>query len=214
MGKLILLRHAESLWNAKGVWSGITDIGLSEKGKSDCSVIAEALKNTGIRIDVAFYSQQSRTQETLTGVLKAMGLTDVQKVCEPRFNERNYGEYTGMDKWKVKELLGEEKFNQVRRGWDVPIPNGETLKEVCARVVAAYQDRIVPLLRDAKNVLLVGHGNGLRALMKHLDSMSEKEIEELEMLMNQTVIYEIDPDSGLKRSKEVIDNGVGITSRF
>jgi len=214
MGRLILVRHAESIWNAKGVWSGITDIGLSEKGKSDCPIVAEALRKTGLRIDVAFHTEQIRTEETLNGILQAMGPNEVRVVREPRFNERNYGEYTGMDKWKVKEQLGQERFDQVRRGWDVPIPNGETLKAVFERVVEAYTERVLPLLRESKNVLIVGHGNGLRALMKHLQSMSEKEIEGLEMMMNQIVIYAIDRETGLARTSEVIDSGVEITSRF
>ena len=213
-GRLILVRHAESIWNAKGVWSGITDIGLSEKGKSDCPIVDEALRKTAIRIDVAFHTEQIRTEETLMGILQAMGPNNVRVLREARFNERNYGEYTGMDKWKVKEQLGQERFDQVRRGWDVPIPNGETLKQVCERVVAAYSERVLPLLQEGKNVMIVGHGNGLRALMKHLQSMSEKEIEGLEMMMNQIVIYAIDRETGLARTSEVIDSGVEITSRF
>lgn len=213
-GKLILVRHTLSEWNEKGIWSGITDVHLSEKGKKDCAFVAEALQKTGIPIDVAFYTEQIRTEQTLDGICAALGRTDIVRIREARFNERNYGEYTGMDKWKVKEQLGEEKFNRIRRGWDEPFPNGETLREVFGRVVPAYEERVLPLLREGKNVMIVGHGNGLRALMKHLDSLSDTEVEDLEMLMNQIVIYDIDRETGLKADSQVIYTAMTLTSQF
>tara|TARA_B100000508_G_scaffold2776_1_gene2127 strand:+ start:1271 stop:1927 length:657 start_codon:yes stop_codon:yes gene_type:complete len=214
MGTLILLRHTESEWNAKGVWSGITDVELSDKGKADRAVVAKSLDELGIRIDVAVYTDQKRTKETLDGMCAAEVLAHVETVLVPGFNERNYGEYTGMDKWKVKEELGEEQFNAIRRGWDVPFPNGETLKEVYERVVPAYQTHVLPRLQRGENVLIVAHGNSLRALMKYLDSIPDGEIAKLEMLMNQMVVYQVDQASGLKINKEVVDTGVAIESHF
>jgi len=214
MGKLILLRHTESEWNAKGIWSGITDVCLSEKGEKDCLTVGDKLKSLNIKIDVACYTDQKRTSQTLDGVCKVIGEDGLMKLCEPGFDERNYGEYTGMNKWKVKEEVGEDKFNQIRRGWNVLIPNGETLKDVYGRVVPAYQQTILPLLREGKNVLVVAHGNSLRALIKYLESISNQEVEKLEMLMNQTLVYEIDRQSGLKKSVQTIDTGVVIESKF
>lgn len=213
-GKLILIRHTESEWNACGVWSGVTDICLSKKGEADCVPVGNTLKELGINIDVACYTDQKRTAQTLEGICSIIDTGKLKKVCEPGFNERNYGEYTGMDKWKVKGEIGEEQFNKIRRGWDVPFPNGETLKQVYERVVPAYQNTVLPLLRAGKNVLIVAHGNSLRALMKYIESVSDEGVERLEMLMNQIVVYDIDATTGLKQSVKLVDSGVTIESKF
>jgi D-lactate dehydrogenase len=214
LGKLVLLRHTESVWNACGVWSGVTDIDLSEKGHTDCAPVGQSIKALDFPIDVAFHTEQVRTRQTLEGLLKEIDESTIDVRLEPRFNERNYGEYTGMDKWKVKEELGEERFNQIRRGWDVPFPNGETLKQVYERVVPAYEQEVLPLLREGKNVLIVAHGNSLRALMKHLESVSDDDVAGLEMLMNEMVIYSVDAKSGLKKEVERRATGVSIDSHF
>ena len=213
-GKLVLLRHTESVWNASGVWSGLTDIDLSEKGRNDCVPIGQFLETLDFPIDVAFHTEQVRTRQTLDGLLSEIDDSEVIVHLEAGFNERNYGEYTGMDKWKVKEELGEEEFNRIRRGWDVPFPNGETLKEVFERVVPAYGNSVLPLLREGKNVLIVAHGNSLRALMKYLESISDEDVEKLEMLMNEMVVYDIDSKSGLMKSVERVSNGVSIDAHF
>ncbi len=213
-GKLVLLRHTESVWNACGVWSGVTDIPLSEKGQYDCTPVGQAVRDIGFPIDVAIHTEQVRTQKTLEGILAILEDQQTEIMLEPGFNERNYGQYTGMDKWKVKEELGEEHFNQIRRGWDVPFPNGETLKQVYERVVPAYEQRVLPLLREGKNVLIVAHGNSLRALMKHLESISEADIANLEMLMDEMVIYDIEALSGLMQSVERRKTGISIDSHF
>lgn len=145
-----------------------------------------------------------RTKETLDGVCQVLGDEKITVICDERVSERDYGEYTGQDKWKLKDELGEEKWVRVRRGWNEPVPNGETLKDVYNRVVPAYQDTVLPLLRDGKNVLMVGHGNSFRALMKYIESISDEDIEHLEMMINQIVIYEVDPTSGLKKSGRTI----------
>lgn len=213
-GKLILLRHTESVWNACGVWSGVTDIPLSDKGKYDCTPVGKSIKDIGFPIDVAVHTEQVRTRDTLEGILQHIGREGVEIIREPGFNERNYGEYTGMDKWKVKTALGETRFEEIRRGWDVPFPNGETLKQVYERVVPAYEETVLPLLRAGKNVLIVAHGNSLRALMKHIESISDSEIPKVEMLMDEMVIYEIEPKSGLKRSVERCKTGITIDAHF
>ncbi len=199
-GKLILMRHAESDWNAKGVWSGIADSGLSEKGKEDTYYLGQALKDFGIKIDVAIHTRLARTEQTLKGVCQVIGDDDVTVICDDGIMERDYGQYTGQDKWKLKEELGEEQFFAVRRGWDVPVPNGETLKDTYNRVVPAYQQTILPYLKEGKNVLLISHGNSLRALMKYLESIPDADIPYVEMLINQIAVYEIDPTTGMAKS--------------
>jgi 2,3-bisphosphoglycerate-dependent phosphoglycerate mutase len=203
-GKLILLRHTESTWNACGVWTGIADVELSEKGKQDCFHIGTALKDLGIEIDVAFHTKLGRTKETLDNVCKVVGNDDITIVCEDGLMERDYGEYTGQDKWKMKEKLGEELWTKVRRGWDIEIPNGESLKDVYERVVPIYMGKILPLLKTGKNVLIVGHGNTFRALMKYIESVSDEDIEKREMLINSIVVYDINPKTGLETNVRAV----------
>ncbi len=204
VGKLILMRHAESEWNACGVWTGIADVDLSEKGVQDCMYLGNALKDLGIKIDIAIHTKLSRTKETLDNVCKVIGDDDITVVCDDGVMERDYGHYTGQDKWKMKDELGEEQWFKVRRGWDVEVPNGETLKDVYERVVPAYKERILPLLKQGKNVLVVGHGNSFRALMKYVESVPDEDIENLEMIINQIAVYEIDPETGLEKSGRTI----------
>lgn len=203
-GKLILVRHTQSLWNAEGTWTGLTDICLSDKGKADCVSLGDKLKELGININVACHTDLTRTKETLSGICQVIGEDGLEIISESAFNERDYGVYTGKNKWQVKEELGEEAFNKLRRGWDVPVPEGETLKQVYERVVPAYQNKILPMLREGKNILIVAHGNSLRALMKYLESIPDEDVAQLEMPMCQILIYEIDPKTGLMKSAQCI----------
>ena len=193
-GKLILARHAESEWNATGQWSGITDVHLSDKGFHESVLLARALQELSVPIDIAYCSQQIRTRETLEGMLNASQQYDVNIVRESAINERDYGEYTGKNKWEMKELLGEDEFNAIRRGWDVPIPGGESLKMVYERVIPFYLGKILPLLEQGQNVLLVAHGNSIRALIKYLKNISDEDVSNLEMLFGEILVYDVDAE--------------------
>ena len=135
----------------------------------------------------------------MSGMLNAAQQFDVDIETNGALNERDYGDYTGKNKWQMKELLGEEKFNALRRGWNEPVPGGETLKMVYERVVPFYNDQILPLINEGQNVLIVAHGNSIRALMKHIDKMSDEEVGNLEMIFGQINIYELEED-GHKKS--------------
>jgi D-lactate dehydrogenase len=193
-GKLILARHAESEWNATGQWSGITDVHLTDKGFHEAVLMARALQSLAVPVDIAYCSQQIRTRETLEGMLNASQQFDVDIIPEAAINERDYGDYTGKNKWEMKDLLGEDEFNAIRRGWDVPVPNGETLKHVYERVLPFYANIVLPLLEQGKNVLLVGHGNSIRSLIKYLENIDDEGISELEMLFGEILVYDIDSD--------------------
>jgi D-lactate dehydrogenase len=199
MGKLLLVRHAESEWNALGKWTGTTDVHLSEKGFKEAADYGRALKDLGIAVDVAYCSQQIRTRETLEAMLDASQQFDVDITVSGAINERDYGEYTGKNKWEMKDLIGEEKFNAIRRGWDVPVPGGETLKMVYERVLPFYQETILPLLKEGKNVLIVAHGNSLRALMKYMRSITDEGVADLEMPFGDIAVYDVTSD-GLQAS--------------
>ena len=190
MAKLILVRHGESEWNAKGLWTGLTDIGLSEKGKEEAREAAKSLKN--IRIDLAYTSVLIRANQTLEEIRKIVGLDNIIIVKDKALNEKDYGVFTGKNKWEVQKEYGEEKFRQIRRGWSYQIPNGESLKDVYNRTIPYYQKEILPKLKEGKNVLIVAHGNSLRALVKYLESISDKDVENLELATGE--IYNYDPD--------------------
>jgi len=200
-GKLLVTRHAESEWNATGQWTGITDVHLSSKGFHESALLGQALKTLDLPIDIAYCSEQIRTRETLEGMLDASQQFDVDIIINKALNERDYGEYTGKNKWEMKDILGEDAFNRLRRGWDEPIPGGETLKMVYARVIPFYKETVLPLLLDGKNVLLVAHGNSIRALMKYLESISDEDVADLEMLFGQIIVYDVTPE-GLKASSK------------
>ena len=201
MAKLILIRHGESEWNAKGLWTGWTDIGLSEKGKSEAKVIAGAIRP--FRIDVCFTSELKRAQQTLSIILSELGTNNVSVMKSKALNERNYGDYTGKNKWELQKILGDEAFHKIRRGWDVPIPNGETLKDVAGRVYPYYKSQIHPLLMEGKNILIAAHGNSIRALMKELEGIPDDSIALTEVATGEAVIYTFD-NSGKVVNKERI----------
>jgi D-lactate dehydrogenase len=198
-GKLILIRHAESEWNAQGMWTGTRDKHLTDKGFQDARVLGTIIED--IHIDHAFASTQLRTIETLSSILGTMHQLTVPISRDSSLNERDYGDYTGKNKHEMKEILGEEQFEKVRRGWNVPIPNGETLEMVYNRTVPYYQSSIVPRLQKGENVLIVSHGNALRALMKYIESLSDEQIEHTEMMFGGAVVYTVN-EQGLMTHKE------------
>ena len=194
MGELLIARHTESVWNATGRWTGTTDVHLSEKGFKESVMLGQALKKLNIPIDIAYCSEQIRTRETVEGMLDTAQQLDVSTITSSALNERDYGEYTGKNKWEIQKSIGEEAFNSLRRGWDVPIPGGETLKMVYERVAPFYTGTILPQLKEGKNILIVAHGNSLRALMKYLESISDEDISRLEMLFGQIIVYDVSPE--------------------
>lgn len=199
-GTLIIARHHESEWNKKGLWTGTRDVHLTPYGLQKSKEMGALLKD--LPPDYAFASGQVRTDETLIEMCKALGLKSLDGESSPALNERDYGDYTGKDKWEMKKLVGEEAFESMRRDWDSPIPHGETLKMVYERVVPFYLDTIVPLLKAGRNVLIVSHGNALRALMMYLESVPPEKARDVEMLFGAVVLYQVD-DEGKMVSKEV-----------
>jgi 2,3-bisphosphoglycerate-dependent phosphoglycerate mutase len=199
-GLLVISRHAESEWNVLGKWTGLTDVSLTEKGHGEAHEIGKLLH--GIRFDVVYTSEQKRTHQTLAGILKGSVHPEVQHHIHAAVNERDYGDLTGKNKWEVQEEIGEEAFKGIRRGWDYPVPGGETLKDVYARVVPFFDSEILPQLRAGKNVLLVAHGNSIRALMKHLEEIHEDQIADVEMAFGHVLLYHVSPE-GRTHKKEV-----------
>lgn len=189
MAYLVLVRHGQSEWNAKGLWTGFTDIPLSEEGHKEAKEAANQIKN--IQFDVAYTSDLKRAKQTLHDILAELSQENVLTHQDPALKERDYGIYTGKNKWEIKKDLGEEKFLQIRRSWDHPIAQGESLKEVYARVIPYYKEHIARDLEEGKNVLVSAHGNSLRALIKYLENISDNDIPKLEMATGKVYIYQV-----------------------
>lgn len=151
---------------------------------------------------MVYTSELSRAKQTYEEICSNLGLVCPVAV-DPALNERDYGIYTGKNKWEIEKELGQEKFTGLRRGWDFPVPEGETLQDVYLRVVPFYKEKILPELKNGKNVLVVAHGNSLRALIKYLENISDKEIPNLEIAAGEIYIYELDGNGQiLSRKRE------------
>ena len=195
-GQLILVRHTESTDNVRGVWSGIRNVGLTPKGRADARAIGERLR--GLDFNVIYLSPLKRTRQTLNEILKSYGKTKAKVKKTAAINERDYGELAGHDKWQVRAAIGVRAFNDIRRGWDVPVPDGETLRDVYERVIPWYREIVLPQLLDGKNILIVAHGNSNRALRKYLENISNEAIKYIEMDFATVRIYDIRPNGRAK----------------
>lgn len=199
MAFLVLVRHGESTYNAKGVWTGWLDPPLSGKGFEEAKQAGQLLKE--IKFDISYTSDLLRAQQTLDEIKKILGI-ELKTIISPEIKERNYGDYTDRNKWEVEKQLGEEEFKKLRRSFDHPVPNGESLKDVYNRTIPYYQEEILPKLKNGQNILISAHGNSLRALTKYLENISDEEIENLEIPTGQVIVYQIDSDEKVV-SKEI-----------
>jgi 2,3-bisphosphoglycerate-dependent phosphoglycerate mutase len=194
MSRLVLVRHGKSPWNNLGLWTGLTDVDLVEEGLEEARKAGELLRDHDFHL--AFTSELKRTHQTLGEIFKILNLEIPQRI-HPALNERDYGIHTGKNKWQVKEEIGEEAFQAIRRGWDTSIEGGETLKDVYQRVVPFYREAVLPFFEQDKNILIVAHGNSLRALMKHLELIDDNAISEVEIGTGQAVCYQLDKVGGI-----------------
>ena len=202
MSYLVLIRHGPSEYNVKGLWTGQLDPPLTSEGKEEVKRAAQALVD--IPITLGFSSPLIRHKDTLV-ILKDVLQTDFPIVEDDALKERNYGDFTGKNKWEVKKKLGEEEFLKLRRGWDYPIPHGESLREVYERVVGYYQTTITPELAKNKNVIVSSSGNALRSLVKFLENISDEEIVKLEIAPGEVYVYKLKVENG---ELKVLSKGV------
>lgn len=195
-GLLVISRHGESEWNVLGKWTGWTDVGLTAKGAADAEVIGRTIP--AIAFDEIYTSVLKRTEETLQGIIRGMNkpeLNALPKTAAQALNERDYGKYTGMNKWEVQKSVDEATFTGLRRGWDFPVEGGENLKQVYERVIPYFTSEMLPKLQAGENLLMVAHGNSIRALMKYLEDISDEGIADVEMKFGQVLIYRFVPES-------------------
>ena len=217
MYKIVLLRHGESQWNRENRFTGWKDVPLSEKGVAEAAAAGELLKKEGFGFDLAFTSVQKRAIKTLWLALEEMDELWIPVIKSWRLNERHYGALQGLDKSETAAKYGDAQVKIWRRSYDVrpplldksderhpsrdpryanlspeELPDGECLADTIKRVIPFWEGTIVPELKSGKRIIIAAHGNSLRALVKHLDNMSESEIMELNIPTGIPLVYELD----------------------
>lgn len=187
---LILVRHGQSEWNAKNLFTGWKDPGLTELGLKEASNAAELIKTQDIAFDLMFTSELSRAQKTGAIILEEIDQSQVPTIKNKALNERDYGSLAGLNKDDAREKWGEEQVHIWRRSFDIPPPEGESLKDTAERVLPYFKAEIMPKIKDGLNILIAAHGNSLRALIMELDSIPSNEIVKLEIPTGAPIHYQ------------------------
>jgi len=187
---LVLIRHGQSEWNKKNLFTGWKDPELTEQGIEEAIQAGNQLKQSNIKFDVMFTSDLFRAQETGRLILEQMNQTDIATIKDQSLNERNYGELAGLNKDDARKKWGEEQVHIWRRSFDVPPPGGESLKNTAERVLPYFESKILPEVIKGKNILIAAHGNSLRALVMKLEDISPDEIVKLEIATGDPLMYE------------------------
>ena len=192
---LVLVRHGQSDWNLKNLFTGWRDVDLTDKGVSEAREAGRKLKAQGIKFDVAFTSALIRAQRTLDLMLTELGQTAIPVFKDQALNERDYGDLVGLNKDDARKKWGEEQVHTWRRSYDVAPPGGESLKDTLARTLPYYVQEILPCVLRGQRTLVSAHGNSLRALIMVLEKLSPKEILARELATGAPVIYRLNADS-------------------
>jgi 2,3-bisphosphoglycerate-dependent phosphoglycerate mutase len=192
---LVLVRHGQSEWNLKNLFTGWRDVDLSEKGIAEAREAGRKLKGQGIIFDVAFTSALVRAQRTLDLMLAEMGQTKIPVFKDQALNERDYGELVGLNKDDARKKWGAEQVHTWRRSYDAQPPGGESLKDTVARALPYFVQEILPRLLRGERVLVSAHGNSLRALVMVLERLSPEQIIKRELATGMPLIYRLNADS-------------------
>jgi 2,3-bisphosphoglycerate-dependent phosphoglycerate mutase len=198
---LVLVRHGQSEWNLKNLFTGWRDVGLTENGIREARAAGRKLKALGLRFDVAFTSALVRAQHTLDLVLDEMGQKNILVFKDEALNERDYGDLVGLNKDDARAKWGEDQVHIWRRSYDVAPPGGESLKDTAARVLPYYIQDILPRVLRGDNVIVAAHGNSLRALVMVLERLSPKDIVAREIATGVPLIYRLNADSTVAGKK-------------
>jgi 2,3-bisphosphoglycerate-dependent phosphoglycerate mutase len=191
---LILVRHGESEWNLKNLFTGWKNPDLTEKGIEEAKAAGQRLKAAGFAPDYCFTSGLKRAQHTLDLILDEMGIVNMTITRNQALNERDYGDLSGLNKDDARKKWGEEQVLIWRRSYDVPPPGGESLKDTAARTLPYYKSTIEPMVTSGKTVLIAAHGNSLRALVMALEQLSPEQILKRELATGEPVIYQLAAD--------------------
>jgi 2,3-bisphosphoglycerate-dependent phosphoglycerate mutase len=192
---LVLVRHGQSDWNLKNLFTGWRDVDLTEKGVAEAREAGRKLKAQGIKFDVAFTSALKRAQRTLDLMLTELGQTTIPIFKNQALNERDYGDLVGLNKDDARKKWGEEQVHVWRRSYDVAPPGGESLKDTLARALPYYVTDILPRVLRGERVLVAAHGNSLRALVMVLDKHTPESITKLNLNTGVPMVYRLNADS-------------------
>ena len=191
---LVLVRHGQSEWNLKNLFTGWKDVDLTEQGVTEARAAGRKLKAQGLKFDVAYTSALKRANRTLDLILEEMGET-VPIVRDQALNERDYGDLVGMNKDDARKKWGEEQVLIWRRSYDVPPPGGESLKDTVARALPYFVQEILPRVLRGERTLISAHGNSLRALIMVLERLTPEKILKRELATGVPIIYRLNADS-------------------
>ena len=192
---LVLVRHGESEWNRKNLFTGWRDVDITEQGAAEARAAGKRLKAQNIKFDVAFTSALKRAQRTLDLILEEMGQTQISVFKDQALNERDYGDLVGMNKDDARKKWGEEQVHLWRRSYDIAPPGGESLKDTVARALPYFLQEILPRVLRGERTLVSAHGNSLRALVMVLDRLTPDEIVKRELSTGVPILYRLEADS-------------------
>ena len=187
---LVLVRHGQSEWNAKNLFTGWKDPGLTEKGSKEAMSAGAQIKEREIDFSVMYTSILKRAQITGQSILEVIGQNNIPVIKDRALNERDYGDLAGLNKDDARKQWGEEQVHIWRRSFDMPPPNGESLKDTAERVLPYFKEHIMPKVIQGSSILVAAHGNSLRALIMELDSISSEDIVKLEIPTGAPIQYE------------------------
>ncbi|MGE0231206.1 MAG: 2,3-bisphosphoglycerate-dependent phosphoglycerate mutase [Flavobacteriaceae bacterium] len=200
---LVLVRHGQSDWNLKNLFTGWKDPDLTAKGVAEAEEAGRKLRALGLSFDIAFTSALSRAQRTLKLILRELGTEKLETIRDQALNERDYGDLTGLNKDDAREKWGEEQVHIWRRSFDIPPPGGESLKDTADRVLPYYRREILPRVLKGERVLVAAHGNSLRALIMDLEGLSGEEIIARELATGAPIIYRLNADGSIAEKQDL-----------
>lgn len=194
-GTLVLVRHGQSDWNLKNLFTGWKDPELTPLGVEEATAGGQALADTGIKFDIAFTSVLKRAQDTCNIVLEKVGQSGLETIRNEALNERDYGDLSGLNKDDARAKWGEEQVHIWRRSYDIPPPGGESLRDTGARVWPYYLTEILPRVLRGETVLVAAHGNSLRSLVMVLDKLTKEQILGVNLATGVPMVYKLNADS-------------------
>lgn len=210
--KLVLVRHGESEWNKKNLFTGWRDPDLTDKGVIEAVWAGRVIKNEKLSFDVAFTSELKRAQHTLEIILDESGQPDVDTIRHVALNERSYGELSGLNKDEARDRWGEAQVHVWRRSFDIAPPGGESLKDTAERVVPYWLENIWPRMQQGEQIIVTAHGNSLRALIMHLEDLTGDEIIARELATAAPLVYSINSEGKSVHRQELVkarERGLG-----
>lgn len=202
---LVLVRHGQSEWNARNLFTGWKDVDLTDVGINEARRAGRMLKDEGLTFDVAFTSKLIRAQKTLALMLEELGQDGLETHEDLALNERDYGDLSGFNKEEMAKKVGAEQVHIWRRSFDVAPPGGESLKDTADRTLPYFECIIMPQVMAGRNVIVAAHGNSLRAIVMKLDQLSESEITQLNLATGAPMIYRFNDDGSVAEKRDMAE---------